>query len=188
MNKKFKNISLGFIFFGTLTSFTVNKKNNLINENNNPEEQINLLKESFVISNSKNVSLPVETIDKVHKFKRNEKGGSFRCVTTASGGATDVGAYNELYFIFDNGFEMPYRTAIFKIGNLGEINSFKKITNSKYEIKGWMFDFKGIYSENEVVITIDASDVIKQENKHNANNTDFEGDLSSKLVVSVESK
>jgi len=81
---------------------------------------------------------------------------------------------------------MPHRTAIFKIGNLAQINSFKKISNSKYEIKGVLFNNNEFLIEEKVIITIDASNVIDQENKHDKDNSDFEGDMSSKIVVSIE--
>ena len=188
MKKKLGKVSLGIVLAGTLISFTLNKENNSTSNNSITIAQVSSVSETFVISNSKSVSLPIETIDKLHKFKANEKGGSFRCVTTGSASATDVGAYNELYFLFDNAYEMPHRTAIFKIGNLAQINSFKKISNSKYEIKGWMFDYNEFYTEEEVVITIDASNVINQENKHDTDNTGFEGEMSSKIVVSIENE
>lgn len=188
MNKKLGKVSLGIVLAGALISFTINKENNSISNNSIAIEQINSVCEIFVIKNSKSISLPIETIDKIHRFKANEKGGSFRCITTYSPYATDVGAYNELYFIFDNTYEMPHRTAIFKIGNLARINSFKKISNSKYEIKGWMFHYNKFLTNEEVVITVDASNVINQENKHDKDNTHFEGDISSKIVVSIESE
>ena len=173
---------------GTLASFTLNKENSLTNNNNTIIEQVSSLSEVFVIENSKSVSLPIETIDKIHKFKANENGGSFRCVTTGSAAATDFGPYNELYFIFDNAYEMPHRTAIFKIGNLARINSFKKISNSKYEVKGQMFDYNDFFTEKEVVIRIDASNVINQEKKHDTDDTGFEGEMSSKITVSIETE
>ena len=40
--------------------------------------------------------------------------------------------------------------------------------------------------EEKVIITIDASNVIDQENKHDKDNSYFEGDMSSKIVVSIE--
>jgi hypothetical protein len=80
-------------------------------------------KNSFTIKSVSNVAVPIESIDKIHKFDPNEKFGGFRCVTTGSLGATDYGPYKELYFIFDNAFEMPHRTAIFKIGNLANIRA-----------------------------------------------------------------
>ena len=177
---------MGIVLAGTLLSFTLIKENNSTSNKKNPIAQISNERETFVISNSKSVSLPIETIDKLHKFKANERGGGFRCVTTGSASATDVGPYNELYFLFDNAYEMPHRTAIFKIGNLAQINSFKKISNSKYEIKGFMFENNKFFIEEEVIITIDASDVINQENKHDKDDSGFEGDMSSKIVVSIE--
>jgi len=185
MNKKLGIISLGIVLAGTLISFTINHKSTI--SNSNILEKAGGIRETFVISNSKSISLPIESIDKIHWFNANEKGGGFRCVTTGSPGATDVGAYNELYFLFENDYEMPHRTATFKIGNLGHINSFKKISKSKYEIKGWMFEYSRLYTEEDVVITIDASNVINQEIKHDNDNTDFEGEMSSKIVVYIES-
>ena len=187
MKKKLGKVSLGIVLAGTLISFTLNKENNSTSNNSITIAQVSNVSKTFVISNSKSVALPIETIDKLHKFKANEKGGGFRCVTTGSPGATDVGAYNELYFLFENDYEMPHRTATFKIGNLGHINSFKKISKSKYEIKGWMFEYSRLYTEEDVVITIDASNVINQEIKHDNDNTDFEGEMSSKIVVYIES-
>ena len=86
---------------------------------------------------------------------------------------------------------MPNRTAVFKVGNLASINSFKKISNSKYEIQGVMFSYNGFFTEEEVVITIDASDIISQEKKHDEDNnahTSYEGNMGSKIVVCIESK
>ena len=185
MNKKLGILSLGIVLAGTLVSHTLN--NNSTISNSNILEKAGSISETFVISNSKSISLPIESIDKIHWFNANEKGGGFRCVTTGSRDATDVGAYNGLYFLFDNEYEMPHRTATFKIGNLGQINSFKKISKSKYEIKGWMFEYSRLYTEEDVVITIDASNVINQENKHDKDNTHFEGEMSSKIVVYIES-
>ena len=187
MNNKLVKLSLGIVLVGALLSFTINKGNNSISYNSLTIAQVNSISEIFVIKNSKSISLTIETIDKIHKFKANEKGNIFRCITTYSADATDFGPYNKLYFLFDNAYEMPHRRAIFKIGNLARINSFKKISNSKYEIKGYMFDNNEFFIEEEVVIIIDASNVINQENKHDIDNSDFEGDMSSKIVVSIES-
>ena len=186
MKNKLGKVCLGIVLAGTLISFTLNKENNSTSNNSITVAQVSNISETFVISNRKSVSLPIETIDKLHKFKANEKGGRFRCLTTGCAGCTDVGAYNELYFLFDNAYEMPHRTAIFKIGNLAQINSFKKISNSKYEIKGVLFNNNEFLIEEKVIITIDASNVIDQENKHDKDNSDFEGDMSSKIVVSIE--
>jgi len=188
MRKELGKISLGIVLAGTLVSFTLIKEKNSTRNKRSPIAQISNVSETFIISNSKSVSLPIETIDKLHKFQANAEGGGFRCVTTGAADATDVGAYSELYFLFDNSYEMPHRRAIFKIGNLAEINSFKKISNSKYEIKGFMFENNKFIIDEEVIITIDASDVIKQENKYDKDNSGFEGDVSSKIVVSVESE
>ena len=188
MNKKLGKVTLGIVLAGTLISFSINKNNKSTSNNNMAKKKVSNVSEIFVISNSKSVLLPIEAIDKIHNFKANENGDSFRCVTTSSRSATDFGPYNELYFLFDNASEMPHRSATFKVGNLAQINSFKKISNSKYEIKGWMFDYNGVSTEEKIVITIDASNVIKQENKHDKDNTDFEGDMSSKIVVSIENE
>ena len=99
MNKKLTKVSLGVVLAGILISFTANKVNNP--NNNISIAQVNSVSEIFVIKNSKTVSLPIESIDKIHKFKTNEKRDGFRCVTTRAGSATDYGPYRELYFLFE---------------------------------------------------------------------------------------
>ena len=132
-----------------------------------------------------NISVPIESIDKIHKFDSNEKYGGFRCVTTNSLGATDYGPYNELYFIFDNAFEMPHRTAIFKIGNLANITSFTKVSESEYQITGDMFSNENYESNEKVLITIDASKVLEKEKKIILNEKDIEGNFEAEIIVSV---
>ena len=131
MKRKVSKVGLGVLLAGTLLSFTSKKANVTKSNNVSSIENTLSVNETFIIKNSKSVSLPIETIDQVYKFKPNQTGGSFRCLTTYSAYATDFGPYNELYFLFDNAYEMPHRTAIFKVGNLARIISFKKTSNSK---------------------------------------------------------
>lgn len=142
-------------------------------------------KNSFTLKSVTNIAIPIESIDKIHKFDSNEKFGGFRCVTTGILGATDYGPYKELYFIFDNAFEMPHRTAIFKIGNLANITSFKKVSESEYQITGDMFSNEKYESNQNVLVKIDASKVLEKERKFIHDKKDIEGDFEAEIIVSV---
>lgn len=147
--------------------------------------QKNAERNVFSIKNSKNVSLPIGEIGKLHPFEPNEVGGSFRCVSTQSLAATDFGPYNDLYFLFDNEYEMPHRSAVFKIGSLASISSFKKIADSKYQVIGMMFSNANFQTFDEVVITIDATNLLNLEAKYKKEDSEIEGEIDSEVIVSV---
>ncbi len=144
------------------------------------------IKKEFFVDNSTAVSLPIEEIDQTHIFETNSNGAGFRCVTTRAPQATDFGPYSELYLIYDNAYEMPHRSAVFKIGSLHHFKSFKKLSESKYEIIGYMFNRKDLFIDQGVKITIDASNVLQEEKRHDVENTDYEGSMTSKIMVTVE--
>lgn len=77
----------------------------------------------FKIENIENVSLPIDIIGEIYQFSDILPNGSFRCLRTSAPFATDFGPYQKLYLIYDNGFGLPHRLAIYEIGNLARINS-----------------------------------------------------------------
>jgi len=176
----------GLLLIGAVaSSFFVLKNDYLkadeIANNAFPEET----KNSFVIKNLSNVSIPIETIDKVHKFEINDNFGGFRSITTRDFEATDFGPNCKLYFIFHNIIEKPHRTAVFHIGNLAAVSSFMKVSETEYQITGEMFS-NGKFATNEkVLITINATKILEMEKKLRRDDNDYEGDLASEIVVSI---
>lgn len=184
MNKK-KSI-IGLLLIGAVISSSFVLKNDFVKSNEIAiTSMLNESKNSFTIKNSTNISIPIENIDKIHNFDRNEKFGNFRCITTGSFGASDYGPYCELYFIFDNNFETPHRNAVFHVGNLAAISSFKKVSESVYQIVGEMFSNDNFESNGTVIITIDATKVLEIEKKLNRDANNYEGDLDSEILVSI---
>lgn len=140
----------------------------------------------FIVKNSVDISIPVEKIDLVHRFESNETGGGFHCVTTSENSATDYGPYRELYFVFENEYEMPHRTAVYHIGSLGQISSFKKRSSGIYEVEGHLFSHDGKEIQAKVKITIDANAVIEVNSALDKADENVEGDMQSQIIVTVD--
>jgi hypothetical protein len=182
--KKYRIVSL--LLIGAVVSFSFVLKNDYLKSNEIANTTLlDDVKKSFVIRNSSNVSIPIETIDKVHKFEINKNFGGFRCITTGNFGATDYGPYCELYFIFDNTTEMPHRNAVFHIGNVAAFSSFKKVSETEYQITGEMFSNGKFETNEKVLITIDTTKLLEIEKKLIRENNDSEGDLESEILVSI---
>lgn len=184
INKK-KSI-IGLLLTSAVISSSFILKNDFIKSNE--IKNTSTLKDgnnSFTIKNSSNISMPIETIDKIHKFEINKDFGGFRCITTGNFGATDYGPYCELYFVFDNANEMPHRNAVFHVGNLAVISSFKKVSEAEYQIIGEMFSNEKYESNETVIINIDATKVLETEKKLIRDNNYSEGNLESEILVRI---
>lgn len=181
-----KNQITSLLVAGTVLSFSFVTKSDFMTSNE--ITKISSIEEStstFTIKNSLGASIAIETIDKVHKFEVNKNYGGFRCVTTGNFGSTDYGPYCELYFIFDNHTEMPHRSAVFHVGNLAKISSFKKVSEAEYQITGEMFSNGKFETEANVLITINASKVLEKEKKLQSTDDFSEGDMESQILVSI---
>ena len=85
---------------------------------------------------------------------------------------------------------MPNRKAIFHLGYLGYIDSFVKLSESKFEIKGRCFirDEDQFIADDydcmsKFIVEVDVSDVLNKEKA--LEEDESEGYLNSKIQVSV---
>ena len=113
-----KKLSIILILFINLNCFSQDNKFTFIDK--------------FQERNIIDAELNVLDIDQIYKFEASK--GEVRIIVTGSGGATDFGPYKTTYLIFDNGFEMPWRYAVYDIGNLGIVSSVKQKSDSIYFI------------------------------------------------------
>jgi hypothetical protein len=169
---------------GDIDKMVINSSNQRIVPDNHHQRDI-----FFNIQNTEEeITLQIDIIDEYHKFNIDDNfGGSFRFVKTYSPGATDFGPYQDLYLIYENGVEFPHRLAVYKIGDFGFIDSFKKLSDSHYQITGIMLYNDHVETDEQVVLIIDGSDIV---NKEMALGDNFEivGHISSELMVRLTIK
>ncbi len=174
---------LAILFAAIFLSFTTTKTDW---EKSKPEGSMPFKRQAFEIENINPVAIPLDKIDQVYKFKPENSGDNFRCVTTYSPFATDIGTYNELYLLFNNGCEMPHRSAIFLVGTFFDIVSFEKILESVFQIQCIMFEQNELFFRAEVSLRIDASDVVNKEKQYRSSGSMVEGAIPSKILVTAE--
>ncbi len=139
--------------------------------------------EEFLVSNSIE-KLDVINIDEIYKFDISK--GEIRIIVKGNGGATDFGPYKTTYLVYDNGFEMPWRYAVYEIGQFGEINNIIQKSNSIYEINGILYsnDNTEIDCYNcDIIIKVNISNVINEE--INISDSSIEGNIDSQIKISL---
>ncbi|WP_158729056.1 MULTISPECIES: hypothetical protein [unclassified Flavobacterium] len=139
------------------------------------------------IQNENNLLINSVDIDKVYDFKVKEY--KVKIIVLGSGGATDFGAYRKTYLVFDNGYEMPRRYALFCIGNFGTIDKVIQIKPEVLYIEGKLFrendKSEQICNNCNIQANIDISNLIKQEKERDKLNDESEGNVNSKIKLSI---
>jgi hypothetical protein len=139
----------------------------------------------FLISNSEPIpQIDVLGIESVYSFNFDNK--SVRVVIGGAGGATDFGAYKSAYLVFDNGYEMPWRHAIYDLGSFGNVETVSKKSESEIvmEVRLYSKLESSTCEYCKLKITVNLSDVLKKENLLNENMR--EGSIASKVRVLAE--
>lgn len=139
----------------------------------------------FWIANSDPIpQMSVLDFESLYTFKYANK--SVRLIVGGAGGATDFGPYRSAYLVFDNGYEMPWRYAIYDLGSFGSIDEVSKTSDSELLIKAMLYS-KLEDSECEycnLSITLDLSEVLAKEERLDQEMT--EGSIVSQIKVSLE--
>ncbi len=142
------------------------------------------------INNQKDLQINPIDIDKIYNFQvENYK---VNLIVMGSSGATDFGAYCKTYLVFDNGYEMPRRYALFYIGSFGSLKKVTQIKSNVLKLEGVLF------SENEhteqickscnIEALVDFSAVIQNEKNKDKQQDNSEGDINSEIQVSLIKK
>ena len=139
------------------------------------------------IQNENNLLINSVDIDKVHDFKVKEY--KVKIIVLGSGGATDFGANRKTYLVFDNGYELPRRYALFCIGNFGTIDKVIQIKPDELNIEGKLFrendKNEQICNNCNIQANIDISNLIQQEKERDKLNDESEGNVNSEIKVSI---
>lgn len=139
------------------------------------------------IENENNLLINSVDIDKVYDFKFKEY--KVKIIVLGSGGATDFGAYRKTYLVFDNGYEMPRRYALFCIGNFGTLEKVIQIKPDVLKLEGKLFrendKNEQICNNCNIEADIDISNLIQQEKERDKLNDESEGNVNSEIKVSI---
>lgn len=139
------------------------------------------------IQNENNLLINSVDIDKVYDFKVKEY--KVKIIVLGSGGATDFGAYRKTYLVFDNGYEMPRRYALFYIGNFGTLEKVIQIKPDLLKLEGKLFrendKNEQICNNCNIEADIDISNLIQQEKERDKLNDESEGNVNSEIKVSI---
>lgn len=146
------------------------------------------LQNSFKVKNSINEMMPVLGSKEIYNLIENKP--NVEVVLSRQGGATDFGAYTDVYVVFDNNIELPHRYAVYKIGRIAYADSVYIISESKIGMNCVLFEQDNSYSEEidyEVLnVIIDISEVKNKEKKYELEeNFDIEGDIDSYASIIV---
>lgn len=141
---------------------------------------------TFLVRNSIDITIPVQAVERSYQFAPNRDGSNIRCLTTRSPAATDIGPYNSIYLIFENGKEMPYRLAVFHIGKIAKVNAFKKISDSRYNIDVSMYTYDDFYTQENVIIVIDITNILTENAKKDKEGLNFEGHVESFIFIRIQ--
>jgi len=137
------------------------------------------------IKNSETESINVKAINELYKFKSENY--YIRIIVSGSGGATDFGAYRNVFVVFDNGYEMPNRTAVFAIGRIGYLNDVTMTSESEIVLncEGYGQELNGEDNMNVSKIIINISEVLKKEKAFDKASDYFEGSINSHVLVGI---
>ena len=139
------------------------------------------------IQNENNLLINSVDIDKVYDFKFKEY--KIKIIVLGSGGATDFGAYRKTYLVFDNGYELTRRYALFYIGNFGTLEKVIQIKPDVLKLEGKSFrendKNEQICNNCNIEADIDISNLIKQEKERDKLNDESEGNVNSEIKVSI---
>lgn len=154
---------------------------------NNTEYKPDLL---LNIKNRHELRISPLDIDQLYNFKvENYK---VKLIALGSGEATDFGAYMQAYLVFDNGYEMPRRYALFYLGNFGSINQVNQISDKVFKLEGKLFSENGhkvqICDSCNVEVAVDISHLIQKEKQFDTSDDSKEGDIDSEIQVSIFKK
>lgn len=144
----------------------------------------------FKIQNTEDANLPVHTITLVEHFQPRLENETFKFVVTAPLNATDFGPYKDIYLVYHNGYEMPSRIAVFKVGSTADISSIRQLSPESFQIQANLFN-PGYdtgtenYYDGEVTIEVNAYDVLDQNRLLDNRNSSEEGHLASTITVRV---
>jgi hypothetical protein len=145
----------------------------------------------FTIENGSELISPLD-VDQLHKFEivKNREVHEVKFIVMGSGGATDVGPYNEVYLVFDNGIEMPWRFAIYTLGKFYSVSNVTQINDHVFRIEGIQFvNFaKNIDCQaGGVEVVVDISALLHKEKELNTSNQHLyiEGSIESEIQISV---
>jgi len=136
------------------------------------------------IKNILNASINVLEIQTLKKFDFTD--GQVRIIVTGSGGATDFGPYKTCYLVFDNRTEMPWRYAVFKLGNVGLVETVQQSSEAMYTITGLLFQHEKKIFSDAFHLSINIEEILKQERA--LADSMIEQDISSHLLMSVREK
>jgi hypothetical protein len=144
----------------------------------------------FKIQNTEDAKLPVHIISLVEHFKPRLDNETFKIVVTSPLNATDFGAYKDIYLVYHNGYEMPSRMAVFKVGSVGNISSIRQVSPESFQFRAMLFN-PGYetgtenYYNGEATIEVNAYDVLDQNRLLDNQNSSEEGHLASTITVRV---
>ena len=143
----------------------------------------------FWIPNSDPIpKMSVLDIENIHSFYFDHK--NVRIIVSGSGGATNFGPSRTTYLVFDNGTEMPWRYAIYELGNFGSIDTVSKKSDSEILMKVVLYskweDSDCEYCELDV--TLDLSEVFQKEKMLDLDHEMIEGSITSQLNLVVEKR
>ena len=144
-------------------------------------------KSNVITINSKNgIKIALDKIDKSYSNMVVSRDiGFFKFISTKCYECSDFGPGNEsLYLVFHNYMEMPHRKALFKVGDFGSIKYIKKLSKTKFKIKGQMFESGSYTKAGSVIIILDAKDVIDKE--INSKDLDMQGYIDSFIRLKVK--
>ena len=138
----------------------------------------------FWIANSDPIpQMSVLNIENIYSFDFENR--SVRLIVGGAGGATDYGPYRRAYLIFDNGYEMPWRYAVYHLGAFGSVSEVSKKSETELLIEAVLYskleDSDCDYCN--LNITLDLSDVIEKEKLLDEEWT--EGSITSDVKVLV---
>lgn len=106
-----------------------------------PEGDRYKIVQSFTSASEKDISC-VDVLSIAYTQYFIMAGGMVKLIITGTKGATDFGAYNSIYLVYENGSEMPYRYSTYFIGNFGGEMISQQISDDKLQFDLELFEHK----------------------------------------------
>jgi hypothetical protein len=153
-------------------------------------QNVNLIEalgsDAFKIANTDEVLLNALKIIDVVEFKSRSESTILRVIVTGPTAATDYGAYKRLVLVFNNGYEMPNRTAVFDLGSVGNVNAISRTAADRIQISANLFEVSGQSYPGDITIDVNLAELLAAEAEaESAEDYSDEGTLKSHVVLRI---
>jgi hypothetical protein len=153
-------------------------------------QNVNLIEalgsDAFKIANTDEVLLNAIEIIDVVEFRSRSESTILRVIVTGPTAATDYGVYKRLVLVFNNGYEMPNRTAVFDLGSVGNVNAISQTAADRIQISANLFEVSAQSYPGDITIDVNIAELLAAEAEaESAEDYSDEGTLKSHVVLRI---